>query len=414
MLNRAAILAIILLQATGLWAAEFNIRDFGATPDDATDDTQAVRAALASCEKAGGGSVVIPAGVYIVSRQASESPILELPSNALIRGEGAASVLKFDARVNQSNFWRLLGAATTGCRNTTICHLRLDGSNTHPKYVPGKTPEHNHGIFLHAEKGVIENIALRDLLIENFSGDCVGVSRGCRNITITGVTVRNFVRQGIQLAGDAHARAYLVSGCQDLEGTVEAGGSTIHVEHANGLSDVIIADNRCRRSILAGGVKRMILRGNVVTGRIEANYNTDTLIQGNVIHGDASKKALIQCGFADGLILRDNIILAAGTPQQAGIYVWGTSRYDANPSKDVCIFDNLVRGTEEPICLNGVDGGTVRDNTIGGTQTVGHAPVLRRCKNVVVIGNRAVNEAKPSASIEAGARNGASPARGEK
>jgi hypothetical protein len=72
--------------------AEFNIEKFGATPDDETDDTASIAAALAACGKAGGGVVFIPAGIFIVARQGVEEPILQVPSNTVLRGEGAASI----------------------------------------------------------------------------------------------------------------------------------------------------------------------------------------------------------------------------------------------------------------------------------------------------------------------------------
>ena len=199
--------------------AEVNVRDFGATPDDGTDDTKAIVAALAACAKAGGGSVYVPAGTYLVSRQGKENPVLEVPSNTTVRGDGAASVLKFDPRVNQSNFWRMIGASQTDARNVTIRDLHLDGSNEHLKYEPGM-PEQDHGVFFGRQDGKIENVTVRDCLVENFGGDCVSISMGCRNVTVRDVAVRNFLRQGIQLAGDARARDYLVTGCQDLEGNV--------------------------------------------------------------------------------------------------------------------------------------------------------------------------------------------------
>ncbi|HID24300.1 MAG TPA: hypothetical protein EYP14_18120, partial [Planctomycetaceae bacterium] len=199
-------------------AERFDIQKFGATPDDATDDTTAILKAIQACRDAGGGEVFVPAGTYRVARQGTESPILGLPSNTTLRGEGAASILQFDPRVNQTNFWRMIGAAPGGCRNVIICNLHLDGSNTYRSYHPGKTPEQNHGVFLHAQKGVIENVTIRDCLIENFSGDCVSIGIGCRNITVQNVTLRNFVRQGIQMAGGNGATGYLVTGCQDLEG----------------------------------------------------------------------------------------------------------------------------------------------------------------------------------------------------
>ena len=58
-----------LLWASSAVAAEFNIQDYGSTPNDETDDTKAILEALAACEEAGGGKVFIPRGTYIISRQ---------------------------------------------------------------------------------------------------------------------------------------------------------------------------------------------------------------------------------------------------------------------------------------------------------------------------------------------------------
>ena len=45
--------------------AEFNVRDFGATGDGQTKDTAALQKALDACAVAGGGTVVVPPGVYL-------------------------------------------------------------------------------------------------------------------------------------------------------------------------------------------------------------------------------------------------------------------------------------------------------------------------------------------------------------
>jgi len=365
-------------------AGEFNIEKFGATPNDETDDTAAIAAAFAACEKAGGGVVFVPAGTFIVARQGVEDPILAVPSNTIVRGEGAASILKFAAHVK--NFWRMLGSAPAGCRNVTICDLHLDGSNTNPRYDKGKTPEHNGGVYLSAKDGVIENVTLRNLLVENFSGDCVAIGRGCRNITIRDVTMRNFIRQGIQLGGDENARDYLVTGCQDLEPTVEPGGSTIHVEHARGLRGVIIEGNRCRRSILAGGVNGLIIRGNIVHGRIEGNSDENAVVAGNTVFGSESgKRTLMQFGFADGLVIKDNIVVGAND-EQGGIYVWGASRYHAEPSKRILIANNLLRVKGQPVSLNGVNGGLVHDNYVESGNPKNDLKMMR-CENVRVRGD---------------------------
>lgn len=354
----------IVCTACSVQAARFDIVDYGATPDDQTDDTAAILKTLAASATAGGGEVFVPSGTWLISRQGAESPILGLSSNTVLCGEGTSSILKFDPAVNQSNFWRMLGAADGDCRNITIRDLRLDGSTTFTSYKPGETPEHNHGIFLYHKESVIENVTIRDCLIENFSGDCVGLGPGCRNITIRDVTVRNFVRQGIQMAGGNGARDYLVTGCQDLEGTVQPGGSTIHVEHARGLQNVIISDNRCRNSLLAGGVDGIIIRGNVIAGRLEGNGNSNALVQGNLIRGGGSKRAVVQFGYANGLIFKGNIVRSE-TEEASGLYVWGTSRYNPEPSRDVSITGNTFRVPGRPIFLNGVQDAVIRHNLTG-------------------------------------------------
>lgn len=363
------LLTASLLLAACLAHAEFDITKFGATANDDTDDTAAIGAAVKACSEAGGGTVFVPAGTFIVARQASEDPIIAIPSNITLRGEGAASVLKFSERANQSNFWRMIGSPKGGCRNVTIRDLHLDGANTFPKYEKGKTPEQNHGIFLYSTDGVIENVTVRDMLIENFCGDCVAVGRGCRSITVRDVSTRNFIRQGIQLGGDAHARDYLVTGCQDLEHSIQPGGSSIHVEHAQGLKNVIITGNRCRRSLLAGGVTNLTLTDNIVEGRIEGNGNTNSIVRGNTVTGYAGAKShLMRFGFADGIIVKDNILVATEGAQD-GLYVWGTSSYNPAPSRQAMITGNLFRiQGGQPIQLNGVKGGLVRDNLVEGAE----------------------------------------------
>jgi hypothetical protein len=372
----------LYLHASLLTAATFSVADYGAMPNDDTDDTLAVAKALAACGAAGGGTVFVPAGTFVISRQGAESPILIIPSNTILCGEGAASTLKFPQRASESNFWRMLGHGPQGVRNVTIRDLHLDGGNTHAAYVKG-VPEHNHGIFLYAKEALVENVTIERLLVENFSGDCIAVSYGCRNITIRDVAMRNFLRQGIQMGGGNGARDYLVAGCHDLEHTIVPGGSTIHVEHARGLQNVQIIANRCRRSILAGGVDGLLIRDNVVTGRIEGNGNTNAIVSGNVVRGEVgATRALMQFGYATGLVVRDNIVRAPAESSQLGLYIWGKSKYDPNPSRDVAVSGNLITAGDTGISFNGVDGVTIGANRINIPD--GKKPVtFSRAENVV-------------------------------
>lgn len=359
------ILLLLLLPPTTLHATDFEITKFGATPNDATDDTLAIRAALAACAQAGGGTVLVPKGVFIVSRQKSETPILSIPSKTTVRGAGTESTLKFDAKVNQSNFWRMLGS-TDDCADITIRDLHLDGSNTHEAYIKGQTPEQSHGIFFYRRGGRIERVTIEDCLIENFTGDCVAFSQGCRDFTVRNVTVRNFIRQGIQMGGGKGDGGHLVTNCRDLEHTIKPGGSTIHVEHAEGGKGFRIEKNTCRASLLAGGgAEDLVVRDNDVVGRIEGNSIKNGLFENNRLTG-TGKRPLMQFGYADGLVIRGNTIRS--TAETTGIYVWGTSRYNPAPSKRVMIENNTLDLPGQPISLNGVNGGTVRGNKVTGSQ----------------------------------------------
>ena len=349
----ATILSLLLGVTIPAMAGDYDITDFGATAGDQSDDTTAIENALTACADAGGGTVLVPAGTFILSRRDSESPILEIPPNTTLRGEGTASILKFAAEVNQSNFWRMIGAPIKGgTKNVVIRDLHLDGSNTHPEYVKGETPEHNAGLWFYNKDHVIENVTVVNVFAENFSGDCMAFSYNCRSITVRDCTLRNFIRQGIQLGGSPGARDYLVTGCRDLEHSVKPGGSTIHVEHARGLKNVIIENNQCRKSILAGGVDGMIIRGNTVTGKIVGNGNSNLLISDNIVRAGDNSGAVVQIGYTKGLTIRGNTIL--GTENNpTGLYVWGKSRYNDQPGEDVLISGNQISAADHAISLNG-------------------------------------------------------------
>lgn len=372
-------LVILVVSPGALSAEEFDITKFGATANDETDDTSAIEDALTACGQAGGGTVVVPAGTFILSRRNAESPILEVPPNTTLRGEGTASTLKFADGVNQSNFWRMIGAPVDGgTKNVVIRDLHLDGSNTHPKYVKGETPEHNAGLWFYNKKHIIENVTVLNVFAENFSGDCMAFSWNCRSITVRDCTFRNFIRQGIQMGGSPGSRDYLVTGCRDLEHSVQPGGSTIHVEHARGLKNVIIENNQCRKSILAGGVDGMIIRGNTITGKIVGNGNTNLLIVDNIVRSGVNKGAVVQLGYTKGLTLKGNLVFG-NDQNSSGVYVWGNSRYNDQPGEDVLIIGNQITSAKHAISLNGATNVRITGNVLNAPM-----PLLQRRTEAVI------------------------------
>ena len=74
------------------------------------------------------------------------------------------------------------------------------------------------------------------------------------------------------------------------------------------------------------------------------NGNSNAVVAGNISRGPDAGISVLQLGFTNGLILKDNVILSDHA-EATGIYVWGSSRYNPEPSRDVLIADNLIRST---------------------------------------------------------------------
>jgi polygalacturonase len=64
----------------------FNVRDFGAKGDGQTNDTAAFQKALDLCADAGGGTVIVPAGIYLTGS-------ITLSSNTILRLESRANLV---------------------------------------------------------------------------------------------------------------------------------------------------------------------------------------------------------------------------------------------------------------------------------------------------------------------------------
>ncbi|MFF9215636.1 glycosyl hydrolase family 28-related protein [Streptomyces viridosporus] len=129
-----------------------NIREFGAQGDGVTDDTAAVQAAISAASTAGGGTLYLPAGRYLLGGS------LTWASGVSAIGAGArVSILQ---STNQNNDC-IIG---TDLSDVTLQGLQLSG--------PGRG--FGSGIrFTRFSAPSITGIALRDLLIQSFGGDGV-------------------------------------------------------------------------------------------------------------------------------------------------------------------------------------------------------------------------------------------------
>jgi hypothetical protein len=113
-----AAIAAERVASSDLGARIYNIRDFGAKGDGKTLDTAALQAAIDACTRDGGGTVLVPAGTFVIGTTELKSNVtLHLAASATLLGSGdgkdyhaiAAIPLSGDSTLGDGN-WALLYA----------------------------------------------------------------------------------------------------------------------------------------------------------------------------------------------------------------------------------------------------------------------------------------------------------------
>ena len=384
-----------------------DVKQFGAIPDDDVDDTAAIQWALNSCVESG-GAVCIPAGTYTIKLTNQGRGIsnvtdlcLAIPSDCTLYGEGATSILKFDKEVNENGWWRMLGptnaagsvsdtatvgptnAAGTVTSNITIRDLRLNGNTIHTMYpcsipTPGNASkpyyvcEHNALIFFVLKApNIVRDVNVMRVILESIAGDSADFGDGVQNLLVEDVQVRDYLRQGVDLAGNDLARNMTVRRVTELPWQIvtNPGGSTLHVEEATGLRDVILADSVCNHSILASSVINLTIQNNIVHGQIVGNGNTQMRVLNNTILA-RSNDSMGQFLAAKGAIVSGNRFLADEFPHAGGVYFWGMDEGYPASSKieiDSNVFKGQFLSKGKAVQLYGVNGVKITGNEFDNT-----------------------------------------------
>ncbi len=333
------------------------ITDFGATPNDATDDTAAIQAALAHAGETGGGLVRIPKGTFLVSRGRAGACILEVPSNTIVEGEGTASILKFTGGVNQSNFWRMIGSYRP-VENVVIRDLALDGSTTFTTYVVGETPEQNHGVWFYAPEGKSKNITIANVYSHHFAGDCIALGRGTVGGVVRDCVFHDGIRQGIQIGAEGGANIQVLNNRELPDVSIQGAPRGIHLEHNTGVTNVLVSGNVLNGPILAGdGIDRLSIIGNTAQF-IEGNINRNVLVANNQLRSNFNR-AGVTLGKTSNIQVTGNLIVNTNSETFAAIYVWDNSE---EKETNVVVTNNLIQSRGVAVAIAGMNGGLVSGN----------------------------------------------------
>lgn len=191
----------------------FDIRDFGAVGDGKTGNTAAIQAAIDACAVAGGGRVVVPAGVFVSGAIALKSCIeLHLAAGAVLQGSRDFRdypLMDFEMQGYRVRHWPASLVTGVGLHDVSITgHGTLDGQgDVWWKYIDEKGDLPRPVLI---SLNDCDRVLVRDIRAMN-SPSWTFRLMVCRNLVVDGVSVKNPWRQyrnndGINLVSCRDAR----------------------------------------------------------------------------------------------------------------------------------------------------------------------------------------------------------------
>lgn len=292
----------------------FDVKKFGASGDGKTDDTAAIQRAIDQAVAAGGGTVTVPAGVYLVNPVAHANVGIRLGSHVTLAFRRGA-ILK--AIANSSGNYALI--SVEGTQDATIKGgLLLGDRDSHT----GTTGEWGNGVQIN---GGSSNIKIIGTVVRNCWGDGFYISVA-RNVLLSGITSERNRRQGLSIIGGDHINV-VRSTFRGTGGTRPELGIDIEPNRGSVVNHVYIA--LCNVTDNAGGgilvtvpaalidsvkVENVIISRNKIWGNgrnslhqgpisgIELYGNNGTQVINNTVTGNFGKGVSVSHGGINSLV----------------------------------------------------------------------------------------------------------------
>jgi hypothetical protein len=282
--------------ATVYVRGQFNVHDFGARGDGVTDDTNAIQAALNAANNAGGGTVTLPVGTYLVN---PANKTLQLYNNIEVLGFGPDSVIKV---ANWAGNYRMMLSASGDVNNLTLRNFTID-----------QNPLGNRNVSINYTTNY-QNIL--QLSVGN-------------NVTLEGMTFNEDGVQAVVLTGP-HSNGVTVSDCYfhfvraNQSGTTVYDHSSLYIDGSNQVIRFNVFEaavtEKANTAVETHGGPNVLVESNVFLGFNTSVLVLDTLPQ--YTHADGH--FTVQFNYIqDGL---SPIVLCANTGQTLR-YVTVTDNY---------------------------------------------------------------------------------------
>jgi polygalacturonase len=263
--------------------ATLNVLDFGAKGDGVTKDTAALQKALDTCAAAGGGTVVLPDGMYLTgSLTIGADTTLQLSRRAAIIGSADIADYPIETVRWEGEFrdgHRALICATNAA-NITIVGVN-GGEILGPPLPLGKLRNPRGPVL-------IELVNCTNVLLENFTTEYEQLWNihplYCKNFTARNLVIRSVNDNSDGIDVDS-CDGVLIEKC-DIntgdDGVVLKSGRGLAAQNANRpCENIVIRDCRLEASIFAGlalgsemsgGIRNVKIENCVIAGKQNAIY----------------------------------------------------------------------------------------------------------------------------------------------
>jgi hypothetical protein len=323
--------------AAGSGITVFNVVDYGATGDGVTDDSTAIRNAIAAASAASAGIVWLPSDTYSVSRDASNYYCLSIPANVTLVGSGRGlSILKQVAGIAASV--RLLYIAADDVR---ISDLTLDGNQANQA-----VSEHRHGIFA----TTCSRLIVERVTSQNFSGDGFYLYTAANDSTFRDCYATGNIRNGLTFG--AELSGCLVDGGQYTENYAQqidsepVGTTVADIRIAGALLDGGAASTgyalTCSGSSSTDRGSGWSIIGNTIRGTTHIVWCDDVLFSGNVVENPNDAPAVSVYRTCNRVVISDNALSLTSTTAGSEAIVRVTATSGQSPT-DVVIAHNVMQ-----------------------------------------------------------------------
>lgn len=292
-----------------------NVQDFGAVGDGTTDDTEAIKSAVASLNE-NGGILYFPTGTYVVSVSDNKESSINLNSDKNIEVDFGKSTIQMTT--NGYPNYNIVNAEN--CNNVEVRNGNLVGDRLTHDYV---TTESSHCWGMGVRSTNNEACNILNMEISNMTGDAIststydnGTTKGTTNIN--DCNLHHCRRMGITIIDSdivnvKNTNIQYIGTTDGIEGVAPKSGIDIEPHYENGTINYVLLDNVNIENIADSATFGIIQNGphrenvekiDIVNSKIEELYigNSANIKNSQLLYPKIYTAVINKCTIEDSYI----------------------------------------------------------------------------------------------------------------